>query len=215
MGKKVKIGNDKQPAPLITTNVPLYNLQTGQQLTDQGGTPLVSSEDTFLSSETSSDRALSLIYTDEKQYKQQKNIRITGKDFSAIGKTIKSKTGTGLFRGIQKYRITFSATDAITDLSVGSELENTRTEATGVVETVSFNQFNTGGFFILKDYDSNIFVEDEFTFETESITVLEIDFIGKRGELQEGDRLLLPTGLNGSTKVYETRTVTNIISNDE
>ena len=30
MGKKVKIGNDKQPAPLITANVPLYNLQTGQ-----------------------------------------------------------------------------------------------------------------------------------------------------------------------------------------
>jgi len=54
MGKKVRIGNDRQPAPLITENVPLYNLSTGQALTDEGGTPLVSAEDTFLTSEATS-----------------------------------------------------------------------------------------------------------------------------------------------------------------
>ena len=48
MSKKIKIGNDKQPAPLVERNVPLYNLQTSQPLTDEGGTPLVSAADTFL-----------------------------------------------------------------------------------------------------------------------------------------------------------------------
>ena len=194
MGKKVKIGNDRQPAPLVTTNVPLYNLQTGQPLTDEGGTPLVSSEDTFLASKTSSDQALSIAYTEEPKYKQNKNIKVSGKNFSANGKTIACQTGTGLFRGVLKYRITFSASEVITGLSVGTIVENARTESSGEVESVSFNQFNTGGFFILKDYDSSIFTEDEFTFGSESITVIESSFVGKPGELAIGDRLLLPTG---------------------
>lgn len=205
MGKKVKIGNERQPAPLVTTNVPLYNLQTGQPLTDEGGTPLVSSEDTFLASKTSSDQALSIAYTEEKRYKENKNIRLSGKNFSATGKTITCQSGTGLFRGVLKYRITFSATDVITGLSVGTTVENARTEVSGVVESISFNKFNTGGFFILKDYNSTIFIEDEFTFGTESITVVESSFVGKPGELNVGDRLLLPTGLVGTpAKKYYT-----------
>ena len=39
-GKEVKIGHDKRPAPLITTDQPLYNVRSGKPLTDEGGTPL-------------------------------------------------------------------------------------------------------------------------------------------------------------------------------
>ena len=107
MSKRIKIGNDKQPAPLVTKNVPLYNIQTGQPLTDAGGIQLVSSEDTFLTSEASSDKATSVVYTDEKPYATKKNILLSGTEFIAYGKTIEVTSGDGLFLGENIFKLSF------------------------------------------------------------------------------------------------------------
>ena len=132
MARDIKVGNDKRPAPLINQNVPLYNLTTGQVLTDEGGTPIVSAEDTFLTSEASSAKATSIVYTDEPKVTKQKNVKLSGKNFNATGNTITAEPGTGLFTQ----------------------------------------------------------------------------------ELSIGDKLLLPTGFTGSTRVYETRTVTSVDNDD-
>ena len=212
MGKKVKIGNDRQPAPLITENVPLYNLSTGQALTDEGGTPLVSAEDTFLTSEATSSKATSLAYTNDKPYNQTKNIKISGQNFSAVGNIVSSASGS-LFKGELKYKIIFSSTDILLGLSEGTVLTNRRTGESGEVLSLSLNEFNTGGFLIITDYESTIFSGDLFDFGTETISSIQSFFVGKPGELSSGDRLLLPTGLDGSTKVYEVRTIKQIIDN--
>jgi len=212
MGKKVKIGNDRQPAPLITENVPLYNLSTGQALTDEGGTPLVSAEDTFLTSEATSSKATSLVYTNDKAYNQTKNIKISGQNFSAVGSIISAASGSR-FKGEFKYKIIFSSTDILLGLSEGTVLTNRRTGESGEVLSLSLNEFNTGGFLIISDYESTIFSGDLFDFGTETISSIQSFFVGKAGELSSGDRLLLPTGLDGSTKVYEVRTIKEVIDN--
>jgi len=74
MGKDIKIGHDKRPAPLITLDRPLFNIRTGKPLTDEGGTPLVSQEDTFLTTETSSEKATSIVFTDQKTFSKSDKI---------------------------------------------------------------------------------------------------------------------------------------------
>ena len=49
----------------------------------------------------------------------------------------------------------------------------------------------------------------------DELTIVKIEFIGKRGELENGSRLLLPTGIENSQAVYETRVVTSINTNNE
>ena len=197
MGKKVKIGNDRLPAPVITENVPLYNLATGQPLTDEGGTPLVSAEDTFLTSEATTAKATSLVFTDDKEYKDFRNVLLTGENFSAIGDQITAASGTGLFKGETKYKIVFSSSNTITQLSVGTIVTNTRTGATGEVIFLTLNPNGLTGNLIIDGYESTLFVGDEFEFgaPTESFSLLETKFVGKSGEVLGGDRLLLPTGL--------------------
>jgi len=218
MGKKVKIGNEKLPAPLITQNVPLYNLTTGQALTDEGGTPLVSAEDTFLTSEATSRKSTSLVYTNDKPYNETRNIKLSGKNFSASNNIVSAETGTALFKGDFKYKIIFSSVDILNGLSIGTVITNKRTNISGEVISLSFNQFNTGGFLIISGYEGTLFVGDEFEFGTEptieTITLIETVFVGKQRELKEGDRVLLPTGLGENGRVYEVRTVKNIIDND-
>ena len=132
MAKEIKIGHDRRPAPIVPGNVPLYNLQTGQPLIDEGGTPLVSAEDTVLGSEATSDKATPVVFTDEPSYNKVKNIKLTGRNFSVTGDIVTAEAGTGSFIA----------------------------------------------------------------------------------ELSAGDKLLLPTGLEGSTKVYETRTVLEVTGED-
>lgn len=132
MAKEIKIGHDRRPAPIIPANVPLYNLQTGQPLVDEGGTPLVSAEDTVLASEAASDKSTPVVFTDEPSYTKVKNIKLTGRNFSVTGDIVTAEAGTGAFIS----------------------------------------------------------------------------------EISSGDKLLLPTGLEGSTKVYETRTVLEVTGED-
>lgn len=212
MGKKVKIGNDRLPAPVISENVPLYNLTTGQPLTDEGGTLLVSAEDTFLTSETTSSKSTSLVYTDDRTYRDFKNVKLTGKNFSANGAIISAAEGTALFKGQTRYKIVFSSSQTINSLSVGTVITNTRTNISGEVIFLSLNPNNLSGFLIIDGYESTLFSGDEFKYGTESITSIEAKFVGKIGEVQGGDRLLLPTGLKIFENTFTTYSSTSTYS---
>ena len=219
MSKKIKIGNDKQPAPLVERNVPLYNLQTSQPLTDEGGTPLVSAEDTFLTSESSSNKATSVVYTSDKKINRQKNVRLSGKRFKANGNTITVESGDGLFKDENKYRISFSSLNVIDNDLTDDTITNEETNSTGTITSFNINtSTNKSGVIILSDYsDTNIFPEQilKSSNDVDELTIVKIEFIGKRGELENGSRLLLPTGIENSQAVYETRVVTSINTNNE
>ena len=219
MAREIKIGNDKQPAPLIEANVPLYNLQTGEILVDEGGTPLVSREDTFLTSETSSKKSTSIVYTKDKAFTQTKNIILKGKNFSAQDKVISAESGTGKFKGSQKYRVSFSSVDSLTGLTSGTQVKLVGTTQTGEVESVQFTDTNLSfGVVVIANYLFPLSVGDEFEYDdggiTKKFTSLDVTLIEEEGELSVGDLVLLPTGLSDNAAVYETRVVSRIIDDD-
>ena len=221
MAKEIKIGNDKQPAPLVESNVPLYNLQTGEILVDEGGVPLVSREDTFLTSEASSKKATSIVYTKEKSFTNIKNIRLSGESFSAQGKLISAKSGTGNFRGKSSYRFTFSSDTSLQTLTVGTTVGLLNTQLTGEVESINFSDstFRFGIVFIA-NFSSSLSAGDTLFYEvdTEQIRFVcgeDISLLKEDGELLVNDTVLLPTGTNSeNVKVYENRIVSKIIDND-
>jgi hypothetical protein len=90
MGKEIKIGHDKRPAPLVTLERPLFNIRSGKPLTDEGGTPLVSQEDTFLTTEASSAKATSITFTDQKTFARSDRIELVGNEFTVTGDIITS-----------------------------------------------------------------------------------------------------------------------------
>ena len=95
MGKDIKIGHDKRPAPLVTLERPLFNIRTGKHLTDEGGVPLVSQEDTFLTTEAASAKATSIVFTDQKTFARSDKIELIGNQFTVQGDIITSP-GVGL-----------------------------------------------------------------------------------------------------------------------
>lgn len=94
MADKIKIGHDKLPAPIIPTNVPLYNEQTSSILTDEGNIPIVSEEDIVLSSRNIAKASTSVVFTDEIKSTEIKTKRITGVDFQALNNAIFTLTLT-------------------------------------------------------------------------------------------------------------------------
>jgi len=130
-GKEVKIGHDKRPAPLITTDQPLYNVRSGKPLTDEGGTPLVSQEDSYLLSEASSAKSTPVTFNTDKNSTVIKKRKIRGDSFSVSGTTVTGVNSfflsdvaggdivflpTGISEGIKFYeeRIVDSVVDNIT-----------------------------------------------------------------------------------------------------
>jgi len=76
-GKDVKIGDDKRPIPLIPdTEVPLYDLFTGETLIDESGFPLVTEVDQFFIDGATVERATPVVFT-TKSSKTQKNQRVS------------------------------------------------------------------------------------------------------------------------------------------
>lgn len=59
---QVKIGFDKFPVPVIKTDVPLFDIVTGEKLVDQAGIPLVTETDLSVGAVAQSDRATSVIF---------------------------------------------------------------------------------------------------------------------------------------------------------
>ena len=89
-GLDIRIGHDKQPAPVIPTNAPLYNLQTGKVLTDAGGTRLVSEQVIALSSEATSGKASSIVFTDDGRSSKEIDVKLSGSNFFILNDSILS-----------------------------------------------------------------------------------------------------------------------------
>ena len=74
-GKDVKIGHDKRPISIIPNDEqPLYNISSGEILTDEFGNPLVTEVDQFFTSDASKERATSVVFPEspENKYAQTK-----------------------------------------------------------------------------------------------------------------------------------------------
>ena len=129
MGKDIKIGHDKRPAPLVTLERPLFNIRTGKPLTDEGGVPLVSQEDTFLTTEAASAKATSIVFTDQKTFARSDKIELIGNQFTVQGDIITSP-GVGLNTQVSGGDILLLPTG-----NNGSEYER---------RTVEFSEFVSG-----------------------------------------------------------------------
>ena len=74
-GKDVKIGHDKRPISIIPNDEqPLYNISSGEILTDEFGNPLVTEVDQFFTGDASKERATSVVFPEnpEDKYAQTK-----------------------------------------------------------------------------------------------------------------------------------------------
>ena len=74
-GKDVKIGHDKRPVSVVPSDEqPLYNIQSGEILTDEYGNPLITEVDQFFLADASKKRATSVVFPSEAsdKYKQTK-----------------------------------------------------------------------------------------------------------------------------------------------
>ena len=74
-GKDVKIGHDKRPVSVVPSDEqPLYNIQSGEILTDEYGQPLITEVDQFFLADASKKRATSVVFPSDPKdkYKQTK-----------------------------------------------------------------------------------------------------------------------------------------------
>lgn len=72
-GRDVKIGDDKRPIPLIpNTEVPLYDLFSGEILTDESGFPLVTEVDQYFTDGATVDKSTPVVFTTESSKTQKK-----------------------------------------------------------------------------------------------------------------------------------------------
>ena len=74
-GKDVKIGHDKRPVSVVPSDEqPLYNIQSGEILTDEYGNPLITEVDQFFLADASKERATSVVFPEnpKDKYKQTK-----------------------------------------------------------------------------------------------------------------------------------------------
>lgn len=163
MSKDIKIGHDKRPAPLITQERPLYNIRTGKPLTDEGEVPLVSVEDTFLTSEASSEKATSVVFTDQKTNNINNQITLKGSQFQVTGTTI-TGTATSFLSQLEKGDVLLLPTG-----NNGTEYEqrtvdtvNSNTQVV-LLQAVSFNRSFTKLYKIQKFRQSTVWkVEEKF-----------------------------------------------------
>ena len=74
-GKDVKIGHDKRPISIIPNDEqPLYNISSGEILTDEFGNPLVTEVDQFFTADASKDRATSVVFPESPEDKYAQSI---------------------------------------------------------------------------------------------------------------------------------------------
>ena len=78
-GKDVKIGHDKRPVSVVPSDEqPLYNIQSGEILTDEYGNPLITEVDQFFLADASKERATSVVFPSDPKdkYKQTKITKV-------------------------------------------------------------------------------------------------------------------------------------------
>ena len=73
-GKDVKIGHDKRPVSVIPLDEqPLYNISSGEVLTDEFGNPLITEVDQFFTNDASAERATSVVFPESPTDKSRRN----------------------------------------------------------------------------------------------------------------------------------------------
>ena len=78
-GKDVKIGHDKRPVSVVPSDEqPLYNIRSGEILTDEYGNPLITEVDQFFLADASKKRATSVVFPSDPKdkYKQTKVTKV-------------------------------------------------------------------------------------------------------------------------------------------
>lgn len=209
MSLDIRIGHDKQPAPVVPTNVPLYNLQTGKVLTDEGGTQLVSESDLVLASEVVSRKATSVVFTDDKPQNKIKNFDLTGRNFQALNGSVykvdlvnpgngfiadgQTTISAGGFNALLSYKVD-PITTGISELSV---------------------VFGGDGYSSGETVFTIISPGDDATYKISVVsTQVSADDGNFLQELQPGNTIKLPTGFEQGAPTYENRRVFEVRSNN-
>jgi hypothetical protein len=212
MSLDIRIGDDKQPAPVVPANVPLYNLQTGKVLTDEGGTPLVSESDVVLSSEAVSDKSTSVVFTKDKPSNKISNFDLTGKNFQALNGSVyqvelltpgngfltdgQVTITAGSFNGLLNYKAN-PETTGISELSVTFGGDGYAVDGT-IFAIVSGGIGAVNATFKISVVSTQI-SGDSARFET---------------ELEAGNTIKLPTGFEDGAPSYESRKVFEVRSDN-
>ena len=209
MSLDIRIGHDKQPAPVVPSNVPLYNLQTGKVLTDEGGTPLVSESDVVLSSEAVSSKATSVVFTGDKPSNKIKNFDLTGKNFQALNGSVYQvellTPGNGY---------TANGQVTITAGSFNALLNYTVNQTTTGIESLSIS-FGGDGYDVDESIFSIVSPGEDATFKISVIsTQISADNGNFLSELQAGSIIKLPTGFEDGAPTYENRRVFEVRSDN-
>jgi hypothetical protein len=199
MSLDIRIGHDKQPAPVVPSNQPLYNLQTGKVLTDAGGTILVSEQDITLSSESVSSKATSVSFTDDGKTIKENDFKLSGENFFILNDSIRTiiiKDGGSGFTFDQNLLISSSGDG-------NAVIQLTHSPSTTSINGVAFVNGQSGS-----NYSSGteIFINSP-TGQPDDRAILEITEVGAiisgtntkfTQQLSVNDTVVLPTGvLNG------------------
>ena len=206
-GLDIRIGHDKQPAPVIPTNAPLYNLLTGEILTDAGGTALVSEQDVALASFASASKSTSICFTEDGKSKVINDANIKGRNFEARNDAIYKldlvNTGGG-----------YAADQTNVGLPGGAIVSYTVDVVTGAVTQVVVDDpgdgYAEGAEFdlIAGGSDPANYASVRISQVSTLLTTAEPDSTDFRKDLAPGDRVVLPTGRNDqNVRVYEERTI--------
>jgi len=201
-GLDIRIGHDKQPAPIIPTNAPLYNLLTGEVLTDEGGTPLVSEQDIALTSFNSASKSTSICFTEEGKTTVNEDANIRGTNFEARNDAI-FEIQLLLTGGGYTTPLNFSVGNATLSFTID--------EVTNSVNSISVVDPGSG---FAEGFEFDIPGGDTSTPNlarariTRVSTLLTGDQTRFKDDLVDGDRVILPTGRDAlNARVYEERKV--------
>ena len=213
-GLDIRIGNDKQPAPVVPTNVPLYNLQTGKVLTDEGGTPLISEADIALVSESISSKATSIAVTSELPTTESKNVDVRGENFQAVNAAVYQilvlDPGNGYSSGG-----TFTIPSGNFAAEVLYDYDPVTTTLTNIRINPDARGFNyTSGPENVYNIPGTNGATAQF-YILSTINLITGENCNFQQQLSSGDLIRIPTGLDQGAPAYELRRITEIISATE
>jgi len=204
-GLDIRIGHDKRPAPVVPTNAPLYNLLTGEILTDEGGTPLVSEQDLVLAGSTSASKSTSISFTEDGKTTIIDDVNIKGRDFEARNDAIYS-VQVILGGGGYSTPLTFGVGNA--------QFTFTIDEPTGSVTSIIVLDPGSG---FAEDFEFDVPGGDSVTPNlarakiTRTSTLLTGTNTKFSSDLSPADRVILPTGRDfENNRVYEERRISEV-----
>jgi len=219
MANKIKIGHDKLPAPVIPDNVPLYNLQTGRVLTDEGGVPIVSAEDIVLTSNATSKKSTSVVFTNEIKGSRTNDLKLTGKNFQALNRSIFTIEMLNPGSGFPSNSVDVVYTIPSPVNGVSAKLTYSANTSTGTSGVNGTPVITFGGAGYSNGYTFSITPGGSGTAAQFRVTQVLSEVSGENclfvQELSIGDRIKLPTGIDSNgVPIYEIRSVGIIRNNN-